>query len=288
VTSARLLSFIGMIAASLGSAATARADELVQVAQQRATGLPGHSVSPLLGYLARPDGPGPFPAAVLLHGCSGFGIHYIAAAARLKSWGYIALALDSLGNENRCEKSGGAAAELVDAYAALSFLAAQSFVDQSRIAAIGYSMGGIAALAAVEQGGFEREARQKFRAAVAYYPACQANAGVMTVPTLILIGDRDDWTPADACRKMAAGESDIGIMRPKDAGKAVTLVVYPGATHAFDFPVPSRRYLGHFMEYDQAAAQDAERRMREFLYDKLNGPIPASATAPGSQPAPSR
>jgi dienelactone hydrolase len=283
VTPVRLLSSIGIIAALLGTAPAPHADELIQVAQRRATVPPDHDANPLLGYLARPDGPGPFPGVVILHSCSGFGIHDIAAAARLKSWGYVALAVDSLGAENRCERGGGAAAEVVDAYAALNYLAAQSFVDQSRVAVIGYSMGAIAALAAVEQGGLEGAAHQKFRAAVAYYPACQANAGIMTVPTLILIGDRDDWTPADACRKMAAGESDIGITRPKDAGKAVTLVVYPGATHAFDFPVPSRRYLGHFMEYDQAAARDAERRTREFLHDNLNAPTPASAITPDNQ-----
>jgi dienelactone hydrolase len=107
----------------------------------------------------------------------------------------------------------------------------------------------------------------------------------MTVPTLILIGDRDDWTPADACRKMAAGESDIGVTRTKGAGDVVTLVVYPGATHAFDAVAPSRRYLGHFMEYDEAAAKDAEVRLRAFLHDTLTDATPASAVVPGAHPA---
>jgi dienelactone hydrolase len=190
VASARLLSCIGIIAVSLGTAAIPHADELVQVAPQRAMVRPDHGAAPLLGYLARPAAPGPFPGVVLLHWCSGFGTHDIAAAARLKSWGYVALAVDSLGDDNRCEKGGGAAPEVLDAYAALDYLAAQSFVDQSRVAVVGYSMGAIAALAAVEQVGLERAMRQHFRAAVAYYPACQTNTGVLTVPTLILIGDR--------------------------------------------------------------------------------------------------
>ena len=59
----------------------------------------------------------------------------------------------------------------------------------------------------------------------------------MTVPTLILIGERDDLPTADACRKMAAGEDDIGISRQKGPGAPVRLVVYPYAYFAFDLPV---------------------------------------------------
>jgi hypothetical protein len=51
----------------------------------------------------------------------------------------------------------------------------------------------------------------------------------MTVPTLILIGERDDLATADACRKMAGGEDDMGISRQKGAGAPVKLIVYPDA-----------------------------------------------------------
>ena len=54
--------------------------------------------SHLLGYLTRPDGPGPFPAVVVLHGCPGFFGGYAEIADQLKSWGYVALAVDSLGS----------------------------------------------------------------------------------------------------------------------------------------------------------------------------------------------
>ena len=40
-----------------------------------------------------------------------------------------------------------------------------------------------------------------FRAAIAYYPWCKDRAGLTTVPTLILVGDRDDWTHASGARK---------------------------------------------------------------------------------------
>jgi len=37
----------------------------------------------------------------------------------------------------------------------------------------------------------------------------------MTVPTLILIGESDDWTPAEACRKLVVGQDDLGMTRQK-------------------------------------------------------------------------
>lgn len=51
-------------------------------------------------------------------------------------------------------------------------------------------------------------------------------------PVLILIGEKDDWTPADPCRKLAqvAGQ----------AGYPVAIKVYPGAHHSFDSYAPVR------------------------------------------------
>jgi dienelactone hydrolase len=193
----------------------------------------------------------------------------------LKSWGYVALAPDSLGNANLCASGSGIVAEAIDAYAALRFLVAREYVDADRIALVGYSMGGGAVLTAIEQGQFARDQPQHFRAAIAYYPMCLVSNGVMTAPLLVLIGERDDWTPAEACRKMAAHESDISIGRPPSGGAPVKLVVYPNATHAFDLVGPPQRYLGHFMEHDADAAEDAEAQMRRFLRATVGEPTGA-------------
>src|SRR5262245_47641722 len=62
----------------------------------------------LLGYLARPDqglpaylggraaGAAPYPAVVVLHGCSGFSSYHPNFADQIASWGYVVLAIDSL------------------------------------------------------------------------------------------------------------------------------------------------------------------------------------------------
>ena len=48
------------------------------------------------------------------------------------------------------------------------------------------------------------------------------------MPTLILIGSADDWTPATACQQMVAGAV------PQRARADIRPVVYPRAHHEFD------------------------------------------------------
>ena len=249
----------------------AHADELVQVAPQRASGSQQPSTQPLFGFLTRPYHAGRYPAVVLLHGCGGFSDHDVAMATRLRSWGYVALALDSLGHENWCGHLGGALAEAFDAYAGLQFLARQSFVQAGNIAVLGYSMGGIAVLLDVRHGMPSLLARGqpgRFRAAIAYYPFCARGMGNFDSPVLVLIGEQDDWASAAACRKMVADRDAMGITHEPARGLE-KLVVYPGATHAFDYNEPSRHYLGHLMRYDAAAAVDAEMQVRDFLHVHL-------------------
>jgi dienelactone hydrolase len=260
-----------LLFAALGDASSACADELVQITAHRAAVSPGSSevTPPLLGFLTRPAGPGRFPAVVLLHSCGGFSGHDTDAASTLKSWGYVALAIDSLGGSNMCWKGGGTAAEALDAYAGLRYLATQNFVASSRIAVMGFSMGGLAALVAVEKGLIWPATQARFAAAVAYYPQCEYASGVMTAPALILAGELDDWNVAEACRKLAAHESDIGITRSTEMVTPVELVVYLGATHAFDMRRPPSRDRGHLEQYNEVAARDAALRTLGFLRDVL-------------------
>jgi dienelactone hydrolase len=144
-------------------------------------------------------------------------------------------------------------------------------------------MGGMAALFSVEAGvgAIEKAEKRHFRAAIAYYPFCtRYEAGVMTVPTLILIGAKDDWTPASYCRKMMA--------RRAGKGAPVTLIVYPGATHAFNDPNPPvqfARHFGHHVAYDPQATAEAWKEVRTFLQTTLAGPQPAGSKPPSGPAA---
>ncbi len=231
---------------------------------------------PLQGFLRQPAGAGPSPAVVLLHACNGNWRQLDERwAKRIASWGYVTLTVDSFGPrglKNTC--TSGAPVDLAfDAYRALDFLVRKPFVDPTRIAALGFSQGGWLSLSSVEHGIVEKLARHKFRAAVAFYPPCLDFKDDMTVPTLILIGELDDWTPAGECRNMVDGRDDYGISRRKGDGLPISLIVYPGAYHAFDIPALAAPvdYFGHHLEFNETAAEQSVDDLRKFLYATIGG-----------------
>jgi dienelactone hydrolase len=225
---------------------------------------------PLQGYLRQANTAGPAPAVVLLHSCNGNWRRLDERwGKRIAAWGYVTLTVDSFGPrglKNTC--GSGAPVDLAfDAYRALKFLVQQTSVDPARVAVLGFSQGAWQALSSVERGIIEQTSPNKFRAAVAFYPHCLGFKGNMTVPTLILIGELDDWTLAKECRNMVDGRDDWGISRQKDQGVPIKLVVYPGAYHAFDAsslttPVT---LLGHHLEFNQSATDQSIAAVREFL-----------------------
>jgi hypothetical protein len=98
---------------------TASADDLVKFdsaprimgqIQQRQAGERGETPVPdaIEGYLSRPEGSGPFPAVVYLHGCSGLLNNTRARMAELLTgWGYVSLMVDSFatrGIEQGCDR----------------------------------------------------------------------------------------------------------------------------------------------------------------------------------------
>ena len=221
-----------------------------------------------------PAGAGPHPAVVLLHGCSGITPTVRRWAARFAEWGYVALVADSFGPRgvtNVCRARGEAlpapgmpnpsalssAARLGDAFAAAATLRARADVRPDRVFLVGFSHGAGTALMAATRPVVERRGATPFRGVVAFYPWCPLAGAPLASPLLTLIGDADDWTPAERCRALWAS-------RARDPVEA-TLHVYPSATHAFDAPAPARGYLGHQLRHDPVATEDAVGRVRAFL-----------------------
>jgi len=221
------------------------------------------------GYLIKPDGAGPFPAIVLLHGCNGLSPSFRRAPAsspwieRLVGWGYAVLAFDSVAARTITPECGRDVDffRVADAFGALAFLNHRRDIISRRVSILGFSSGGIAALNAVEQRDhepFELPSDLSFNAAVAFSPVCLSE-GVMSAPALVLVGELDDWSPVARCRFMVADS--------EGKGAPITLVVYPGAAHAFGDGAlrPLRRKFGHLSAYNRAAAEDATAQVKAFL-----------------------
>ncbi|MBX5130136.1 dienelactone hydrolase family protein [Rhizobium lentis] len=221
--------------------------------------------TPLLGYLSRPQGDGPFPAVVVMHGCDHLRLSVKELwPKRLVSWGHVVLVVDSFTTRNLKDTCRSRLPERAfDAYGALDFLSKSGFVDVRRVALMGFSAGGTVTLDATKIQGNEQFVEHKFKAAVAFYPACDANRGDPSVPTLILIGERDNWSRADRCQKSLA--------RLSDDAPPVELNVYRGAYHDFDAPefTAGKRVLGHIEKYDRDAAAKSIRSVYAFLRKHL-------------------
>lgn len=114
----------------------------------------------LVGTLFTPPGDGPHPAVIVLGGSEG-GLDEGWAAA-LASRGYAALALAYFGVDELPEEL--TLVPLETFYTALDWLAAQDAVDEGRIALVGASKGGEAALLVASR-------RPEVRAVVAYVPS---------------------------------------------------------------------------------------------------------------------
>ena len=228
----------------------------------------------LSGYLARPSAPGLHPGLVVLHSCAGLSNQTVAWADLLARFGYVAIAVDSFGPRgitDRCTMP--FQEQTLDAWRGRDFLAAQSDVQADSIGVIGFSMGGGSALAVVERGLVEQLQPWKFRVAIGFYPRCVPFTGEMIAPTLILIGELDEWTPAQDCRDMLAGRSGPDLARRTADRSMVRLVVYPGVHHDFDFAelrfLQGARVFGRWVAYDEFATRDSIRQVREFLGQHL-------------------
>jgi dienelactone hydrolase len=204
-----------------------------------------------------------------MHDCSGLGPRSSGAPERwareLVRRGYVILVPDSFTTRghaggvcvdpSRSRTEVGPFRRVGDAYSALAYLRTLPYVDGSRVGLMGGSHGGSTTLASMvvperDSESFVREKRVGFAGAVALYPGCPAQytdrresganrsnteyIGMYKpiAPLLILIGENDDWTPAEACRKLTEAA--------QRAGYPVRIKIYPGAHHSFDSDKPIR------------------------------------------------
>jgi dienelactone hydrolase len=237
----------------------------------------------LHAQLYKPDGDGPFPTVIALHGCGGLAGHSEPVQPRYRDWaeqllkaGKAVLLPDSYGSRElgpQCrvkERRVSARRERVaDILASRQWLVQQPWAAHDRISLLGWANGASALLWAVRPQSPSRNVEPDFRSAIAFYPDCRISSGLgwsARVPTLLLIGAKDDVSSPPACRQMVDGARGRSAL--------ARIVVYPGAYHDFDranFPLhaiagtdatsPERGHLGT----DADARADSQRRVTEWL-----------------------
>ena len=192
---------------------------------------------------------GSLPAVVLLHGGGGVGDNQEAWARSFRKIGIATFIVDS--NSGRgCRKVEKMVkicknaylhqglGHIPDAYRALDLLSTHPRIDPNRIAIMGFSTGGKAALyASVKR--FQKmwgTPGLEFAAYVPFYPGCKTvfenDEIISDRPIRIFFGELDDFVSAELC--------DEYVNRLRKAGADVTITIYPNATHAFDFKPDSR------------------------------------------------
>jgi dienelactone hydrolase len=220
------------------------------------------AVKEIAGALFKPEGRGPFPAVVYMGGCNGLNFppeiqQQKRVIDNMLSKGIATLIVDPF--TARGEKDGACDKLDVrgftrggnDAVAAIKALKAMSDIDAKKIFLQGYSYGAIASLYATDTN-TPGEHDTEIAGLIAYYPYCYENVSP-SVPTLVLIGEKDDWTPAVACQAVK-GKTNFD------------LIVYPGATHGFTEPFEKPFDVdGHHLAHDEAATADAQERVSAFI-----------------------
>lgn len=225
----------GLLAALACATAAAQQHEIVTFRSADGTAIPG--------YLARPAGK-VTGSVVALHGCGGLYVlqgarkghlqaRYQQMADLLNAQGYAVLFPDSFmarGENELCTqrlqgRSIGQDERRADALAAMAWVGSQPWSAGDRVALLGWSHGATAVLFATDAGHADVKAQaHRPRLAVAFYPGCNAalKAGYQAAsPLVLMLGEKDDWTPAPPCVEL---------------GKRVQaeVNVYPEAYHGFD------------------------------------------------------
>ena len=189
------------------------------------------------GVLRIPRGEGRLPVVVLQHGSGGMAANIEMLSRELNAIGVSTLALDGftgrgLTNVGTNQALLGRLNFVLDIYRALEVLAKHPRVDPQRIALMGFSRGGQAALYASLKR-FQKTWNRsgiEFGAYIPFYPDCAttfvADTEVADRPIRIFGGTQDDYNPIALCKAY--------VERLKPAGRDAQLTEYPTASHAFD------------------------------------------------------
>jgi len=214
----------------------------------------GDGQTDIPGYLATPDGDGPYPTVLILRGVAGPEDGYTEIARRLAKWGYVALLH---GWKVRGDDPPDAPV-YDDLEGALGFLRSLDQVDEERLAVFGFCRGGVHALMAARSHPtvrlvvvFHGFAFRPENAQLGAQPFDLAKG--VKIPMLILHGTEDEQAPIEGMRRM---EDRMRVL-----GKVCEFKFYDGVRHGFAV----RTHPG----YDSDAAKQSFDEARRFMEKHL-------------------
>ncbi len=208
------------------------------------------------GYLAQPDGDGPWGAIIVIQEWWGLDKHIMSLAERLAAAGFLALAPDLYHGEVATEPDEARKLAMgldmphavVEMVAAANYLCGRS--DVHAIGATGFCMGGSLALALAA-------ATPRVGPVASFYGGRQLpdeQLRQIPGPVLALYGAEDHGIPAEAREHLDRVLTEQNV--PHE------VIVYPGAGHAF---MNDTRAQG----YDATAATDGWQQMIRFFKQYL-------------------
>ena len=204
------------------------------------------------GYAALPDANGPHPGVVVIHEAGGLNENIREIAGRFAESGYAALAVDLFGGRNRVLCMARFMAGMLrgaverpgirELKSALTYLASLPEVDQDRIGAIGFCMGGSFAIAWACTD-------DRLKAVAPFYAVNpRPIQSVRRMCPVVGSYPENDFT-AGAGRALNEALGKYGIDHD--------IRIYPGARHSF--------FNDRGRSYDQQAAADSWSRVMTFF-----------------------
>jgi dienelactone hydrolase len=230
-----------------------------------------HDNVTLRGYLAYDDElEGPTPGVLVIHEWWGHNEYARERARMLAELGYVAFSLDMYGRDvlaTTPERAQRLAAPFYQdrqkmrsrAQAGLDVLADHARVDETRLAAIGYCMGGTVALE-LARSGADLDAVVSFHGGLSTPDPNDANNIKGTV--LVCNGAADPLVPTD--------ERNAFIKEMEDAGVDYLFTEYGGALHSFTNPEADNVDIPG-VGYDKKADERSWRDMRNLFEETLSG-----------------